>query len=458
MTTRRVLHPVRVKLAGLGVLTMVGLMAAGCGATPGSKSNTGASKQPANVTTDISKAGKVTLNVWDYEVGNPPRAKSLTMIDKAFEAKYPNVTIKRRETDFNTYLKQAKLTLSASGAPCVAEGGQGFVLDGPLVQAGLLRPLDSYAKAYGWDKVYPTSMIKQFYFTPDGKTFGQGNLYGMSPAGEVGGWFYNKRLLAKIGGQVPQTFSEFEALLAKAKAAGVTPILLGNADKWPASHIFSAVANQLTPGDQIQALVYGGANGTWSVPGFVKAMQTVKDWVAKGYIEGGFDGVGYNDAATKFAAGKALMVQGGPWLTGTIQPKLGNASGFFVTPPVSGHTQATGSLGSPFHITSSCKTPDVAAAYINEMLSPEGQQAFIKNDDLPANDPSATFAPGTQEDVLAGFQRVIKDGGLTPYLDWTTVSTGDVLFAGLQSVLAGKEDPGALLKKLDADRQKAYAS
>jgi raffinose/stachyose/melibiose transport system substrate-binding protein len=447
--------------AGWLACACVGLIAvvvAGCGGTPGggSKTSTTASTK---VSTDIAKAGKVTLHVWDYEVSSPPRAKSLDQLDKSFMAKYPNVTVKREVTDFNTYNKQAKLQLSSSDAPCVAEGGQGYSLDGPLIQARLLRPVDDYAKAYGWSKGLSEGVLRQFRFDDAGQHFGTGKLYGISPAGEIGGWFVNRKLLTRIGGQVPTDFPQFEALLAKAKAAGVTPILLGNLDKWPGSQILSAVANQQLPGDSIDGLVYSDPKTGWNAEGWSKAADIAARWAKQGYIKSGFNGLGYDDAVTRFANGGALLVQSGPWETDAVSKKLGKDVGFFVTPPMPGQPlQATGALSGPFHITSSCKTPDVAAAYIDWLVGPEGQRVFGANGDLPVRADLAHFASDSaQEQVRQAFVDVLEKGHLTPYVDWTTPTTGDVLYGGMQSILAGREAPSKMFGQLDRDRSQFLA-
>ena len=42
--------------------------------------------------------------------------------------------------------------MNSGNAPDVAEGNQGFQIDSALVKAKLIKPLDSYATKYGWNK------------------------------------------------------------------------------------------------------------------------------------------------------------------------------------------------------------------------------------------------------------------------------------------------------------------
>ena len=64
---------------------------------------------------------------------------------------------------------------------------------GQLVKGGLLKPLDAYADAYGWNDRWSKTLLDLNRFSADGKQFGAGNLYGVSQQGEIVGVFYNKR-------------------------------------------------------------------------------------------------------------------------------------------------------------------------------------------------------------------------------------------------------------------------
>src|SRR4051794_41416764 len=167
----------------------VAIVIAGCGGTPGaSKPN----QQPASKsdepvkTSGFDSLGPVTLRVVSSEGSGGPR-EAIKTLTKQFEAKYPNVTVKVSFRDFSSWIKQAKLTASSNSAPDVFAGNQGYQLDGELVKAGLVLPLDKYAKAYGWDKSYTPETLQQFEWTKNGSSFGSGALYGGAPGGQATG-------------------------------------------------------------------------------------------------------------------------------------------------------------------------------------------------------------------------------------------------------------------------------
>ena len=137
------------------------------------------------------------------------------------------MTIKRVAKSFTDLKTTLKLAVSSNKAPDIVEANQGRPIMGQLVKGGLLKPLDAYADAYGWKDRWAKTLLDLNRFCADGKTFGAGNLYGVSQQGEIVGVFYNKDKVDTV----PSTFAEFEAMLAKAKKAGETPISFGNLDK-----------------------------------------------------------------------------------------------------------------------------------------------------------------------------------------------------------------------------------
>ncbi len=66
-----------------------------------------------------------------------------------------------------------------------------------------------------------------------------GPAYGFFPTDAYAwGLFYNKAVLAKLGGEEPRSIAELESLLARAKSAGFVPIALGAAFGWPGAAWF----------------------------------------------------------------------------------------------------------------------------------------------------------------------------------------------------------------------------
>lgn len=440
------MRPIGRYAAAIAALSLLTACAPGSGG--GGPKNTSA---PKAVNTDISKAGKVTLTVWDQEVRGG-QDKRVEQLNGEFHKRYPNVTIKRVSRSFNDLQATLKLALSGDNPPDVVEANQGYGQMGAFVKAGMLTPLDSYAKAYGWEKRYAKSLLDLNRFTPDGKTFGSGNLYGASMDGEIIGVYYDKDKLAKLGIQPPKTWADFVNSLATVKSKGETPIGFGNLDKFPAIHELGIIQAQIAGKAAVRNLVFGRSGAFTDGPN-VQAASTLADWVKKGYLTENANGQGYDAEWAKFATGKdSAYLIGGTWLVADLPKNAANIG--FMAPPVT-----TGGEGLPLSVVSKSKHPDVAAAYINFMTSAHAMDVGTQNGLLPVSAPQSAKPSGPlMPDVFAAWQNVRRTDGLVPYLDYTTPDFADTLQSELQKLIGGTSDPAATMKALQADYQKFKAT
>ncbi|GAA2734677.1 extracellular solute-binding protein [Pedococcus aerophilus] len=427
--------------------------------TPGSNADTSGTTPTGQVSTDASKLGDVTLTIWDQEVRGG-QAAQIEELNKEFQAKYPNIKIKRVTRSFDDLKTTLKLALSGNTPPDVFQANNGRPDMGSFVQAGQLLALDKYSTAYGWDKRYPESVRKYSSYSQDGKTFGDGNLYGLPQVGEVVGVYANTDILKKAGvNEVPKTWADFESSLGAIKSAGEQPLVLGNLDKWPAIHVFGTVQAQNAQPDAIRTLGFGQKGGSWKTPENEKAAQTLVDWVDKGYFAKDVNGLGYDPAWQAFSKGKGAYLIAGTWL----QADLGKAMGDKVTftlPPAAGSTPvATGGTGIPWAVSSKSKHPDAAAAYIDFITSKDAMGVLAKNDNLPIADTAdQTAGNALGKDVFSAFGTAVEDDSLVPYLDYATPTMADTLGASLQDLLAKKATPDKFLDTVEKDYSEFVAS
>jgi raffinose/stachyose/melibiose transport system substrate-binding protein len=363
------------------------LLAAACG-SPGSNGNGGQSEV---ATTGFDTSTPVTITMWDTET-SPGPSKAEDELIAQFEEKYPNVTVKRVSKNFDDYMATIKLAASSAHAPDVFQGNEGYSVDQALVKAGLVVPLDSLAQKYGWNSRFGNAeTLNPLRWSADGSTWGSGQLWGIAQKAEVVGAFYNKRTLQQLGLQVPTTFAEFEASLAKAKAAGIPPIMVGNLDRWPMGHVFMVLQARFAQAQAIADWTYGRSGATFDDIGTRKAAAVLEQWAKAGYFEDGFNGVSQENAAARYGKGEGLYFITGPWENQTFAGPLGDEVGFFPLPSLDGSAGAptTGSLSLPFHISSKSQHKDVAAAFLDFVTSPHAAAVVIENGDLPAANPGS---------------------------------------------------------------------
>src|SRR3954454_15192594 len=129
-----------------------------------------------------------------------------------FHRQHPSVSWKIRQDAFAVITQNAPLVLSGPNPPDIMRLPQ---VSG-LVKDHLLKNLDGYFKAYGWNK-FPPSQLSQVRMPPSGHPRGTGSLWAFGLNYSLTGVFYNKALAAKIGmGTPPATLAQFDALLGKA--------------------------------------------------------------------------------------------------------------------------------------------------------------------------------------------------------------------------------------------------
>jgi glucose/mannose transport system substrate-binding protein len=109
----------------------------------------------------------------------------------------------------------------------------GWELLGQYVQANYCEPITDLYKSEGWDEVVPKDLIDML--TKNGQTYAV--LVGVHRGNDL---WYNKKVLEKNGIKVgdKMTFAEFFAAAEKLKAAGVTPLAVGDSGIWATAQLF----------------------------------------------------------------------------------------------------------------------------------------------------------------------------------------------------------------------------
>jgi raffinose/stachyose/melibiose transport system substrate-binding protein len=417
---------------------LLALVIGGCGA-PGDDEPEPQPHDNAAAKIDVSKAGPVTLTVWDQEVRGGQR-RQIVRLNQEFQAKYPNVTIERVAKSFTDLNTTLKLAVSGDKAPDVVQANQGRQVMGTLVKGGLLQPLDEYAEAYGWADRYAPVLLDLNRFSSDGATFGDGNLYGLSQVGEIVGVFYNK---SKVP-EPPATLEEFEQSLAEAKQEGDIPIQFGNLDKWPGIHEYETVLGQTADKEQVRDFVFAREGASFDTPEFQDAAEKIQGWADDGYFTPDFNGTGYDPAWQQFAKGKGRYLIAGTWLVADIADQMGEDAGFMLMPGAEEGADpiALGGEGLPFVITSKSENPDVAAAYIDFITNDDAATVLAETGNLPAMPVDDSAIPeGMPAEVFEAWGQLNDSDGLIPYLDYTTPTFFDDISGAIQQLLAGRQDP-----------------
>lgn len=231
-----------------------------------------------------------------------------------------------------TDLRQKLQLLAASNSlPTI------FPVDEPsfvaqLYKNGQVADLEEVFKKLGiLDKVSPAALVLQ-------KSIGGGKFLSLPLELNIEGFWYNKKLFAAQGLNVPVTWDQMMAAAEKFKAAGIQPFAASGDQKWPLTRLINGyVARKYGP-DVMERVASGELKVTDA--GFVEAAKAIQDMGKKGYFGQGVNTVDYQTALDTFMQGKAAMFYMGSWaLRDFNDPKNKvdiNNVGFFNFPVVRG--------------------------------------------------------------------------------------------------------------------------
>jgi raffinose/stachyose/melibiose transport system substrate-binding protein len=435
-------------------LVVAGALFLGACSAPGSSSSDSSSGSTAGaVNTDAASLGDVTLKLWDAEALEGQAAQFEKLV-AGFQQKYPNIKIDRNSQSFEDMKLTLPMAVSDENPPDVVQANNGRNDMGTFVSSGLLTDLKPWADAYGWNSRFPQTILKNSTYTADGKTFGEGNLYGLSQMGEALGIYYNKTKLAALGIDVPKTWEDFEAALKTAHDAGETAIMLGNSEGWPAGQTLGVLLGQYADPKVVTTLDMGNAGASWNRPDTLAAVTKLQEWIKAGYYNDGVNGQDDETVATAFAKGTGVFYIAGTWQVALIDGINSTDFGFIAPPVAAGQKPATlGGASQPYAITAKSKHKDAAAAFINYITSDDAMKVLEDTGNIPV---VGADKLATGDSLLAqasrAFGQVTTTGTLLPYLDWSTPSfADDAMNPRLQDLFAGKIEPQGVLDAFEAN-------
>lgn len=433
------------------------LLAAAC-APPGSDSDD--STESDEISTEVPDDEEIELVLAHFEEGG--LGESIEQLVDEYESQHPNVTFTLQYDTFLDYGQSIRLRMSSDNPPDIAQAGQGYVMMGPLVDAGLLYPLDAYAEAYGWDERVPEGLLDQSRFLEDASGFGDGNLYGLALGGNMVGVYYNQDIADDLGLSLPlETLDDFTQAMETANDAGVLPITLGNLGGTRAGHILSILMSRYQDSDEMLEWIYGQDGADFDMPATREALDTFNGWVEAGHIPSGANGTAEEEALSDFIDGGSLFHISGNWNLADVAQGLDDAAGFMLLPPLAPDDppRATGATTSPFGIHRDSEHRDVAANFLDFITSEEaaevlneGGYAPIASADTDAEETDATDVYGQFNQAFAD---VLAADGQTLYLDWSTATMGDTIFPVLQEFIGQNADADHVIETVQADWEAA---
>lgn len=447
------------QLSSAAFALLIALVLSACGtqapSTATSGSNAPAASTPATeapaASTPASAAPTcgtepVTLNAY-FETGFDLPFK----LSEEFSRQYPNVTWDIKQDQFTNLINATPRLLSGDNPPDLIR----LPTLATIARDGLLKNLDPYAAVFGWDG-WPVPQLNQARVAEDG-TRGSGSLYAMGLNYSLTGIFYNKQLAAQIGmTEPPGTLAEFEELLARAKEAGLLPIMQWGSAKSGMGLAFplQGLMASLGPVEPINDWIFQKPGATIDTPTNLEAAQHLQQWISSGYFPPDINSIEYTDAAVRFTEGEGVFTFNGDWQNAGYDAGMAGNVGFFLMPPADANGSPV-AMSAPltYGIAANAKHADCAAFFLNWVATdPAAREINVtvggSNPGGPADASIPSVAAGsvTNDTLAAG--AVIGAAGTS--MDFIANATSSIFAQGwtpeLQKMVGGRQDAAGLLK------------
>lgn len=197
----------------------------------------------------------------------------------------------------------------------------------------------------------------------------------------VTGVYYNKDMFAENGIELPTTFDEFVDAAETLQDAGITPLVMGGAEKWPVGLLMEGVASSSL--DDMAAFDEGLWTGEakFTDPEAVAVLEKIQTLYS--LAEPTFPGISASTVTGRFTSGEAAMLPDGSWGAAGIEAQDPDFEwGYF---PLPGSDNAEdnqvlrGKLETNIAVPANAKDSACAVDFLEFYSQPENYQTFISD-------------------------------------------------------------------------------
>ena len=382
-------------------VAMAAVMLVGCGGGKQPTAPSGGDTSTADAAAAGGGSDSKTINFWDIATDEPDKTIWTWAVDKYNneDSATSGYKVEQVATVNDQYKQKLSVAMSSGKCPDVYLHWTG----GPMreyIKSGYAQDITDIVADLGIEDLYNEAALEQCKV--DGK------LYAIPVKNQsVAVFFYDKKMWAEKGYEIPKTIGELDALCEKMKADGIVPFALANAAQWTGSMYYCYLVARAGGADVITDAY--NQTGTLTGDATKYAGDKIKEWVEKGYFP---DGV--NSISPDNGEDRALLYQGagmmlhGSWQVAAIKsenPDFYENLGAFAFPSLEGsdadQTTVLGTLGDNF-LSFNCTGDKLkeAVKFASYYSTDEWRDLDIENGNLPPLK-SATSPEPAWQDIIA---------------------------------------------------------
>ena len=262
-------------------------------------------------------AAEITVKMLHVEQ-NPQVSGFWKEVARRYMEGHAGVKVDIQYLENEAYKKKLTTLLQSQDRPHIIYSWGGGVLR-EQVKAGVIEDL-SPAMTADWRERFTPAAIQAYTLN--------GKIYGVPMLVSQVGFFYNKELFAKarVDANAIKTWDDLLAAVKKLKAAGVTPIIVGGADKWPIHFYWTHLAIRNGGKGAFDAALRGEGEGFAAAP-FVNAGEQLKQLVDLDPFQSGFLGVTFPQSSGQFGDGKGAMDLQGNFMVNSMRANAADKKG-----------------------------------------------------------------------------------------------------------------------------------
>lgn len=326
---------------------------------------------------------QITLTIWHQSVADTdPVKKIIEDSVEEYHELHPNITIEQDGVTGEQYKTKIKTAFAAGEAPDISYMFSGGSFVKPYIDASYLLPIDDYVSEETLNSVLPGML--------DGCTFDD-KLYTLPTVTFLANLYCNTEMFEKAGAKIPTTWEELLDAVDKLKAAGYTPIILGEKDRWPGMYMYDIISAR-TAGNAGLEEAFADPSKFNSKP-FIEAAEKLQELVNAGAFNKNMMSMSYDEMVEGFAAGQAAMLYQANWVHPTIQAEESPTNGkvtcaaFPVIEDGAGSvTEFSGGSSDGYYINANTEHPKEAVEYLEYLSKKIGQVGYQQGAGLPCWD------------------------------------------------------------------------